>query len=76
MLPAGPAGHQLAEDLSARGGEIFGFSAIAAGHQALGECVLCHLFLNRKPGGMRGKNLFAGAACGAAQQCRAAVNVF
>lgn len=74
MLPGGPAGHQLAEDLSTRGGEFFGFSA--DGHQALGECVLCHLFLNRKPGEMRGKNLFAGAACGVAQQCRAAVNVF
>lgn len=56
--------------------KLSGFSAIADGHQALGECVLCHLFLNRKPGEMRGKNLFGDAACGVAQQHRAAVNVF
>lgn len=56
--------------------KLSGFSAIADGHWAFGDCVLCHLFLNGKLGEMRGKNLFAGAACGMAQQRRAAVNVF
>lgn len=56
--------------------KLSGFSAIADGHWAFGDCVLCHLFLNGKLGEMRGKNLLAGAACGVAQQRRAAVNVF